>query len=552
MPKLSLITTSTIVLCIFALTTRLVVITWGMPYKENYAHEHSLFYDSRAVVHDQYRALYSLYAFPSGFAAEATKSYMPLLQRWLAAPPLALWFWSTIGASPEAFEGVAFAVHSYKVILVNRLLSLTASIGLLALLPLLLKKWRVPSPLILLLGALLVMNPTEIGLSIHEKTITLLTLILALEFYWLCRWYETLKAQRPAWRYLFYAAVIAGAAGGAREQGLFFSGLLLLCALLWSLVHSSPRGSMKSWRLGLVILGPLLGLALSSFDFVLKWRFWYEKFLDPHRPWDFSITTSDWGEMWYLGVIVLGGSSGVGLLLLSWGWLLKRWRLVEPPIMWLLIWLPSYVVTQLLYPEKAPRFMEPVLFFGLLLIGYAASQFWLRPSTQNWQRRLLSSFLFIWFLQTIVWGASALAFFSGGDNRIQAANDFQATVSIGTSVGKFYSPIHDREIPIDPDRYDLYWYETSKEALIDERGNEVTDVAMWPEYLLVQYETNAYVDAPYNTHALKWRQRIVTSNHYTLLRTYPPRTWHRRPLGVFGTHSRWAYLNPVVEVYRRQ
>ena len=536
-------------LLLLALALRLAIIEWGLPYPANPAHEHGLFYDSRAVVRDQYRALYALYHFPAGLITEAVASYMPLGQRYLAAPALAAWFWLDGTTNPEAVQAAGFAQHASKTLLVNRLLSILANVASAGLLYLIARRMAIGRAMSLLLVGLLVVNPLSLGLSIHAKTITAVTLVLALEWLCLLQWLRRRTKPRAGWRWLLLAAFLVGVSAATREQAPYFAALLWLIALLWVARRAVWR-ELAGWRWLAYALAPVLGLALTSPDFLVKWYFWVSLAVQPHRDWVVP-GVGVLAEFWYLFELLFAGSVGVLILLGSVGWLARRFPQLSQATQILVLWLPSFIVLLLIYPQRSPRFVEPVLYFGLVLIGLA-----LPALVARWPR--LGRLVVVgWLGQSLFWGMSTLQFFAGGDARLEAANEWHAQATPGTSVGTFLRPRHSRQIPLDETQFTLYAVDNdnSTPATIawSKGGVEVPGgiTGVWPDEILIQREVGAVAPTLEVLARQRWRQQIIDSGQYQLVQVHPKRQRAGWWQGLYSTRSRWAYLNPEVEVWRR-
>jgi hypothetical protein len=197
--------------------------------------------------------------------------------------------------------------------------------------------------------------------------------------------------------------------------------------------------------------------------------------------------------------------------------------------------------------------VQPLIVLGLVLIAYGGMLLIKKVrALSRWRTIAVFATVLLWAAQSWGWGASALAFFQGRDNRLLAADEWHAAAPAGTAAAQFYTVIHDREIPLNDQKYHVFAYDHKNQRVYDQAGLLLNQIAEWPEYIFIQYETGAVWEPPEQTQSMVWRNLVRTSGEYALITLYPKRTWHGKSPGLFGTKSRWAYLNPTVEVYRRQ
>ena len=553
-----------LLLLLFTLLSRFIIVGWGLPYKENEAHEHSLFYDSHSVVYDQYRALLSLYKFPRGFFQEVNISRMPLLQRYLASVPLAIWFVLSDSYTVEKVKEIASAERAYRFLLINRLISILASLGLVILFILLLRKFQLPDFLVFLSSIIFVLNPVEIGLSIHGKSVTLMFMLLAWIYYLLCSW---IVDKKHSFNYILIVAFFIGLACTAKEQGLFWGYSLLVFSLIW-ILRTEVFKYFGIKRLVVFIAFFSMGILLGDAHLLFDWNYWWGKFLHPGRPWDFHVLLQTMPDLWYCLEIVFSGWPGVLLFSFSVAWLFFRFKNIDKRIQVLLLWVVFFLIIFFIYPLKAPRFAQPLVFFGLIIITIGMFDFYSALVTRVVRHKCFKIFyvlvISIWFIYSVIWGCSALAFFSGEDNRLLVAKTFHSSVPRGSSVATFFRASHSRKVPIDPYRYTLYSYcnkystdsnfsliPYDENCEVDSEGKLIGYNDIWPDYLILQYEKGAALDAPEQNAKLKFRSAVIKSGQYDLVKVFEKRSWRFKYPGVFATRSRWAYLNPVVEVYKR-
>jgi hypothetical protein len=139
-------------------------------------------------------------------------------------------------------------------------------------------------------------------------------------------------------------------------------------------------------------------------------------------------------------------------------------------------------------------------------------------------------------------------------------------------VAEFFPPYHTLRVPVDDTKFQHYQYDDLHslfpELLFIENGREeqlakdardefIGEPGIWPEYVVIDYETGAFTYPSDQVSKHKFRDSILASGKYDLMRIYPKRTWPRHgrgrqfgTFGLFGTKSRWVYLNPVVEIYQ--
>lgn len=163
--------------------------------------------------------------------------------------------------------------------------------------------------------------------------------------------------------------------------------------------------------------------------------------------------------------------------------------------------------------------------------------------------------LLLWFIEALLWSVSALVFFHGQDTRLWAAEEFNASHPAGTSVATFFAPYYNRQIPVDDKKFQQYTYDhlhsTRDNILYIPSGEgDFGSPGIWPQYILIDYETGGYTYPSDQVSIHKFRDSILASQKYSIIKYYPKRTWQLGSYGLFGTTSRWLYFNPVVEVYK--
>lgn len=537
-----------------ALITRLLIIDWTMPYAANPAHEHPFFYDSGLVIHDQYKVLRALANLPSGPVVEAVDAAWPVLQRYIAAVPLGLWFAADYGFNQAAVQAAPYVETAYKALLVNRLVSVVASVVSILLLWKLLRRWF-PESLSFFLTAIFALTVSEIGLSIHEKTVSLLTVMYLVEALFLERW---ARGGGKEFKYLFWAFFFVGLAGTAREYGLLFGGLLAVLVMVFVLGRKTY--SLLTTHYSLLLLAALIaGIAVGSPDMLVEIAYWSAATLEPGgRAWHSTSLLTVPQEMWALSKLLFGGSLGTALFIAAVTYVGATFRRQSPFMRAISVWSVLYLIIFIFYPLKDPRFIAGLVPFGFLLIGVWLQK-WMHP---KWLKGVVMAG---WFMLALAWSVSALVFFNGWDTRLQAADDFNRDVPAGASVAEFFPPYHTLHVPVDDTKFQHYQYDDlhslfpellfidsrrEGETAKDNRGELIGTPDIWPEYVVVDYETDAYTYPSDQVSKHKFRDSILASSRYELIKTYPKRTWKGYALGLFGTKSRWVYLNPVVEVYK--
>lgn len=546
-----------------ALVTRLLIVGWTMPYPANPAHEHPFFYDSGMVIHDQYKVLRALSNFPQGLVVEAAEAAWPVLQRYIAAVPLGLWFAFDYGFSPVAVMAAPYVETAYKTLLINRLVSVGASVAAIALLGSLLRRFF-PQTISLFLAAVFTLTVSEIGLAIHAKTVSLVTVMYLVEALLLERW---ARNRGRDFKYLWWAFFAVGLATAAREYGLLFGGLLAGLVMVFVLGKSifklpglrpaTPglRRARPATSYGLLILAVLAGIALGSPDIFAEVPYWAAAVLEPGgRAWHSTSLATVPLELWALSKLLFGGSLGTGLFMASVGFSVVTWRRQQAFTRAIIVWIVLYMIIFALYPLKDPRFVAGMIPFAFLLIGLLIAQ-WPGGSTSK------VVILGLWFIQALAWGTSAWVFFNGADVRLRAAEEFNAAQEAGVSVAEFFPPYHTLHIPVDDQKFIHYQYDDLHSAYPellfiesghaeqmpkDSRGEFIGEAGIWPEYAVIDYETDAYTYPSDQVSKHKFRSSILASGRYELNKIYPKRTG----FGLFATRSRWVYLNPVVEIYR--
>lgn len=529
-----------------ALVTRLAIIDWTLPYVGNPTHEHSMFYDSQAVVHDQYRALFAIYHFPKGLVDDALGAAWPLLQRYLAAPPLLIWLAAEHGFNVQRVLDAPYVETAAKTLLINRLISVIASAISILLTWKLLRRF-LSGGLAFFLTAIFALSVSEIGLSIHEKTVSLLTVMYLIEALCLERW-AALPKKRYA--YLVWAFVFVGLAGTAREYGLLFGGLLAACVVVFVLSRRSIR-FLFSWH-GLALLIAIIGgITIGSPDMLVKIAYWAQAVLEPGgRAWHSTTFATIPQEMWAVGKLLFGGNIGGAMFIAAGIYVAAMFRKTIPFFRALLVWILIYLIIIALYPLKDLRFIAGLASFSFLIIGL-----FLQNAYTSLRQKLSAFILTLWFCEVLLWSISALVFFNGKDTRLTAAENFNAVIPTGTSVGTFYPPYYNRQIPVDEHKFKQFTYDIHSpfpqmRFIPNGRDAEVGESGIWPEYILIDYETDGYTYPSDQVTTHKFRDSILASGRYQLIRFYPKRTWQLGKYGLFGTRSRWLYLNPVVEVYK--
>jgi len=543
-------------LLLVVLVSRLMILDWGLPSDANPAHEHSLFYDSHSTVRDQTMALRAVAAAPLGLLTVAKDAYMPLLQRYMATPFLILTYGFKYGFDKTAVTSAPFYQLSYYALFYNRIISVLSSVALLYMLIILLRFFKVDSLVSNLVAAVFAMNPVEIGISIHEKTIVLMALLLALAFYLLCLWFDN-KKTKP----FLLAAFFIGLAVTAREQMLYLGPFFFVIAILYAL----RRKVFKYFSFKLILQSVIvwvLGIAVGSIHLLFAWQFWFNKILHPGRSWNFSKLWETNRDLLAVLNLDLAGWLGVVIFAFTLIWLAVNHRRSSIPTQVLLVWILSYLVIFVIYPVKHPRFIQLINIYVFLGIGIFLNHYYRRGSLLI--RKIIIIIGILWLGQTVFWGASALAFFRGEDNRLIAAREFSLAAPPGSKVATLIQNMHARSIPIDPDKYDLYsWdiHHSKPDNMLyipsdggrvarDEKQRDIGFTNVNPDYILIQYQSGSAWSGIDEKTMIDFRNRIRNNNNYELIKTYSKRTWRGYSVGVYSTSSRWTYLNPVVEVYR--
>lgn len=541
------------------LATRIVIIDWTLPYPGDPAHEHSFFYDSGLVIHDQYKVLRALANLPRGPFVEAVDAAWPVLQRYLAAVPLGLWFAADYGWDMNAVMSAPYVEAAYKTLFVNRLVSVVSSIISIFLLWKLLRRF-LPETLSFFLIALFALTVSEIGSSIHEKTISLVTVMYLAEALLLERWSRNRGYE---FKYLWWAIFFVGLATAAREYGLLFGGLLAALVIVFVLGEKTFSLLITHYSL-LVVLALLAGIALGSPDIFVEIPYWTAAVLEPGgRAWHSTSLPTVPQELWALAKLLLGGSLGTLLFAVATVYMATSFRRHRPFGRAVLVWIVVYLIIFIFYPLKDPRFVAGLIPFVFLIIGIFLHNLYLLLRSRVVIQRLATAALALWFIQALLWATSALVFFNGQDTRLWAAEEFNATIPAGTSVAAFFPPYHTLHVPVDESKFRHFQYddlhsirdqmlfiESGREEQLarDSRAEFIGESGIWPRYVVIDYETGAYTYPSDQVSKHKFRDSILASNQYELIKTYPKRMSFLG--GLFTTKSRWVYLNPVVEIYK--